>query len=93
MIEAIGRFFPREVSCTRPKGGMFLWVTLPPGISAMDLFELAIQKGVAFVPGRAFVVHGGGENSLRLNFSNCDESRIVEGIQRLAAAMEQMRHH
>jgi 2-aminoadipate transaminase len=90
MIEAIGRYFPREVSCTRPDGGMFLWVTLPAGISAMDLFELAIQKGVTFVPGRAFVVHG-GENSLRLNFSNCDEPRIVEGIRRLATAMEQMR--
>jgi len=91
MIESIGRIFPPDVRCTRPDGGMFLWVTLPPGFSAMNLFELAIKKGVAFVPGQAFVAHGGGENTLRLNFSNCDEPRIVEGIRRLAAAMQQMR--
>jgi 2-aminoadipate transaminase len=90
MIEAIERYLPREVRTTRPEGGMFLWVTLPPGILAADLFERAIQKGVAFVPGRAFFAHGGGENAMRLNFSNSDESRIVEGIRRLAAAMEEM---
>jgi 2-aminoadipate transaminase len=91
MIEAIGQHLPRDVHSTHPEGGMFLWVTLPAGISAMKLFEHAIQKGVAFVPGNAFFAHGGGENSLRLNFSNCDEPRIVEGIRRLAAAMQQMR--
>jgi 2-aminoadipate transaminase len=91
MIEAIGQHLPRNVRSTHPEGGMFLWVTLPADISAMELFEHAIQKGVAFVPGTAFFAHGGGENTLRLNFSNCDEPRIIEGIRRLAAAMQQMR--
>jgi 2-aminoadipate transaminase len=91
MIDAIERYLPREMRSTRPEGGMFLWVTLPTDILATDLFECAIQKGVAFVPGEPFFANGGGENAMRLNFSNSDEARIVEGIRRLAAAMEQMR--
>jgi 2-aminoadipate transaminase len=90
MIEAIEKYLPGDVWTTRPEGGMFLWVTLPPDVLAMDLFERAIRKGVAFVPGRPFFANGGGEHSMRLNFSNSDEARIVEGIRRLAGAMEQM---
>ncbi len=78
MIEAIEKYLPREVRTTRPEGGMFIWVTLPPDVLAMDLFERAIRKGVAFVPGRPFFANGGGEHSMRLNFSNSDEARIVE---------------
>jgi len=40
------------------------------------------------VPGQAFYVDGGGHNTLRLNFSNADEARIIEGIQRLAEAIK-----
>jgi 2-aminoadipate transaminase len=90
MIEAIEQHLPREVICTRPDGGMFLWLTLPPKRSAMELFQLAIDKGVAFVPGQAFHASSEGKNTMRLNFSNCDPPRIVEGIHRLASALAQM---
>jgi 2-aminoadipate transaminase len=83
MIEAIRTNFPEEIRFTRPDGGMFLWVTLPEGCSSMDLFDRAIQRKVAFVPGLPFYVDGSGANTLRLNFSNSDEAMIKEGIQRL----------
>jgi 2-aminoadipate transaminase len=83
MIEAIRTYFPEEIRFTRPDGGMFLWVTLPEGCSSMDLFDRAIQRKVAFVPGLPFYVDGSGANTLRLNFSNSDEEKIEEGIQRL----------
>lgn len=87
MISMIGEYFPEGVRYTKPEGGMFLWVTLPEGLSSMDLFDLAIKENVAFVPGRAFFTHGGGENTLRLNFSNSDEEKIEEGIKRLGDAI------
>ncbi|HEY1922804.1 MAG TPA: PLP-dependent aminotransferase family protein [Tepidisphaeraceae bacterium] len=90
MIDAIEQYLPREVRTTRPEGGMFLWVTLPSRFLAINLFERAIKKGVAFVPGQPFFANGGGEHSMRLNFSNSDETRIVEGIRRLASAMEEL---
>ena len=63
---------------------MFLWITLPEGISSLELVDLAIKENVAFVPGKAFYVDGGGNNTFRLNFSNSDEEKIEEGIKRLA---------
>ncbi|WP_432737800.1 PLP-dependent aminotransferase family protein [Maridesulfovibrio sp. FT414] len=88
MVKSIEEYFPAEVKVTRPEGGMFLWVTLPEGMSSMDLFDEAIKNKVAFVPGRPFYVDGTGENTFRLNFSNSDEARIVEGIKRLGAGIK-----
>ncbi|HTX43800.1 MAG TPA: PLP-dependent aminotransferase family protein [Methanocella sp.] len=90
MVSAIGQYFPEGVQYTRPEGGMFLWVTLPEGVSSMDLFDLALKQKVAFVPGQAFFVDGSGRNTLRLNYSSSDEARIEEGIRRLAGAMERL---
>ena len=87
MLDMIERYCPPEVESTRPEGGMFLWMTLPEGLSSMDLFEAAIQENVAFVPGMPFYVDGGGEDTIRLNFSNTDPARIEEGIRRLGRAM------
>jgi 2-aminoadipate transaminase len=67
---------------------MFLWVTLPDGCSSAELFDLAIQKGVAFVPGEPFYSDGGGQSTLRLNFSNADEKSIEEGMGRLAECLK-----
>ncbi|MBN1807415.1 MAG: PLP-dependent aminotransferase family protein, partial [Sedimentisphaerales bacterium] len=90
MVSMIEKLFPEEVKSTRPEGGMFLWITLPENLSSLDLFELARKENVAFVPGRAFYVDGGGNNSLRLNFSNSDEEKIVEGIKRLAKVIKKL---
>jgi 2-aminoadipate transaminase len=90
MIELIAECFPAEVRHTEPEGGMFLWMTLPEGMSAMDLFEQAIRFNVAFVPGTPFYVDGSGTNTLRLNFSNADEAQIEDGIRRLGQALKTM---
>lgn len=88
MVEAVKEYLPAQVRCSEPEGGMFLWLTLPEGCSAMDLFDMAIKEKVAFVPGRPFYVDGSGENTLRLNFSNSSEERIKEGIKRLGACLQ-----
>lgn len=90
MVKAMEEFFPQEVTFTRPDGGMFLWATLPDGISSIDLFELAIRKKVAFVPGNPFYTDGGGSSSLRLNYSNAGPDSIIEGIRRLGEAMKSL---
>lgn len=88
MISAIKDFFPAGVQHTNPEGGMFLWVTLPEGASSMALFEAAIKKKVAFVPGTPFYVDRKDSNTLRLNFSCSDEPTIVEGIRRLGDSIK-----
>ncbi|MDA3882873.1 MAG: PLP-dependent aminotransferase family protein [Bacteroidales bacterium] len=89
MIDSIKRHFPEEVSYTLPEGGMFLWVTLPHGISAMDLVQKAIEKDVAFVPGNPFYVDTEETiSTLRLNFSCVDEATIETGIASLGQVIK-----
>lgn len=85
MMDAMEKYFPPTVKYTKPHGGMFLWVTLPEGVSAMSLFPKALERKVAFVPGAPFYAHGGKEdvNTMRLNFTNADCGTIEEGIRRL----------
>lgn len=88
MVQMMEECFPEKVCFTRPEGGMFLWATLPESMSALDLFHQAIKENVAFVPGQAFYANGGGNNTMRLNFSNSDEDKISEGIIRLAKVIK-----
>jgi 2-aminoadipate transaminase len=91
MVQAANNLFPAEVTCTQPEGGMFLWMTLPPRISALQFFEKALDRKVTFVPGQAFFADGGGTNTLRLNFSNTDEAVIAEGMERLARVYAELK--
>ena len=80
MLDAMAACFPAGVSWTRPEGGMFIWVTLPPHIDAMVLFEQAIAARVAFVPGAPFYANRPETNTLRLSFVTVSPERIREGI-------------
>jgi 2-aminoadipate transaminase len=70
-----------------PKGGFFLWATLPEGWTCEPLLERALDQGVIFVIGSAFCVDGSGHDRVRLSFSWPTPERIREGAKRLAAAM------
>ncbi len=89
MVAMIEELFPANVQFTLPEGGMFLWITLPEGMSAMSLFEAAVKRNVVFVPGDPFHVDGTGQNTLRLNFSNTDAAAIETGMTRLAEALRE----
>ncbi|HOE70742.1 MAG TPA: PLP-dependent aminotransferase family protein [Brevefilum sp.] len=89
MLNALEEYMPEGVHWTRPKGGLFLWVTLPEGLNSSHLFPTAIEKKVAFVPGTSFHPLGGGENTMRLNFSCMRPELIVEGIKRLSEVFKQ----
>jgi 2-aminoadipate transaminase len=92
MFEALTKYFPPEVTWTRPKGGLFLWVTLPEGADAQKLFEAAVREDVAFVPGDCFYAPNGhqeeGRRHMRLNFSAASLEQIREGIRRLSVAVK-----
>ncbi len=87
MVREIQQHFPADVRSTQPEGGMFLWVTLPEGVSSMGLFERAIAEKVAFVPGHPFYIGRSWTNDLRLNFSCVDELTIATGIERLGRTL------
>ena len=84
MLEAMEKYMPEEVFWTKPEGGLFLWVHLPEGTNSTELLKFAIKSKVAYVPGNGFFPNPGGENTLRMNFSNACEEKIREGVKRLA---------
>jgi 2-aminoadipate transaminase len=89
MAEMVRNYFPAEVKCTQPQGGMFMWVTLPEGMSSLTLFALASKVNVAFVPGDPFYVNETNRNTFRLNYTNSNEQEIEEGIKRLGGAIRE----
>jgi 2-aminoadipate transaminase len=89
MMESIGNYFPADIEYTRPEGGMFLWVTLPSNMAAIDLFNAAIKEKVIFVPGDPFYINKKRTNTLRLNFSCVDSATIKVGIKRLGDSIKQ----
>lgn len=88
MLTALAEHMPDGVRWTRPEGGLFLWLTLPVELNSRGVLEKALVRKVAFVPGESFHAAGGGQNTLRLNFSHCAPERIAGGVQRLARVIE-----
>ncbi len=90
MLEMMEEMFPPEVSWTHPKGGMFLWGILPEHMDAAGVLKIALDRKVAFVPGSSFHACGGGENTMRLNFSYSSPDTIREGITRLGTTLKEL---
>lgn len=84
MVEALAEMLPPGINCTKPQGGLFLWIELPEQIKAVDLLQECLLHNVAFVPGDSFFPNGGVTNTLRLNYSNMPEDKIREGVKRLS---------
>jgi DNA-binding transcriptional MocR family regulator len=79
----------RGVTFTRPPGGYFVWVQLPPGYRSEELLTKAREAGVTFLPGAHFSVAGGLERNLRLSFSYNDPATVAEGARRFVYALDQ----
>lgn len=88
MLKLMDEQFPKEVTYTRPEGGLFIWVTLPEYMNARELFKQCVAKKVAFVPGELFFASPGHANYFRLNYSYNDEAVIREGIGRIADVLK-----
>lgn len=89
MLEELEKHMPAGIQWTHPQGGLFLWITLPEGNDTVELMKFAIEEKVAFVPGESFFPCGGGENTMRLNFSNASEENLRIGIERLGKVIKQ----
>lgn len=88
MLAALEREMPEGATWTRPKGGFFLWVTLPEGVDAVDIIEECRDNLVDYIPGPSFYSDGSGRRSLRLSFSAVSPDEIDAGISRLAGVVK-----
>lgn len=88
MINSIKEHFPKDIKYTYPVGGLFTWCELRSDLDAAEILQEALKEKVAFVPGSSFFPNGGKKNFFRLNYSNMNEERIVEGIERLGTVLK-----
>lgn len=85
MLAALDKYFPKDFKWSKPNGGMFVWAEGPSGFNTDLLYEKAIERKVAFVPGRHFfVTPDKGLETMRLNFSMVNEATITKAIEMLA---------
>lgn len=70
LLAAIGRYFPAQTKVTRPSGGYFLWLELPAGVDALQLFRLAIAQGISLAPGPIFSATRRFNACIRLNYGH-----------------------
>jgi DNA-binding transcriptional MocR family regulator len=83
MLRALETHFPEGSTWTHPRGGFFVWVTVPSHIDTTELLVTAVERLVAYVPGAAFYPDGSGRDKMRLAFCLAPEAAIEEGIHRL----------
>jgi 2-aminoadipate transaminase len=88
MLEALDKYFPVEVTWTKPQGGFFIVATLPEYIDTGEMFKEAIKENVAYVPGGPFFADGKGQNTMRLSFCFPSVEDIDEGIKRLGKVIK-----
>ena len=87
MLETLEKYFPKEATWTKPGGGFYVWVTLPPEIDTKAMMPKAIVSKVAYVPGTAFYADGLGSWSMRLSYCYPTPERIREGVKSLGAVI------
>lgn len=89
MLESMEKYFPPETSWTKPKGGFFVWATLPDYIDTGEMLADAISRGIAYVPGSGFYHDESVKNTMRLNFSYSPPEKIREGIKVLGKVIKE----
>ncbi|MDP1721143.1 MAG: PLP-dependent aminotransferase family protein [Candidatus Nanopelagicaceae bacterium] len=84
MLESLAEYFPASATWTKPGGGFYVWVNLPPEIDTKLMMPKAIVAKVAYVPGTAFYADGFGSWAMRLSYCHPTPERIREGVKALS---------
>jgi len=88
MLTALDKYFPEEIHWNRPRGGFFIFVTLPHHMDAEEILYKAVAQNVAFVAGQPFFVDNSGQNTMRLSFAQSTEPEIDTAIKILGGLLQ-----
>ena len=91
MLKTLDENMPKEVTYTRPEGGLFIWGTLPDSVNEPEFVKKAIEHKVAVVPGETFNCDTSmPSQSFRMNYSTPSDEDIVRGVKLLAQTAKEM---
>lgn len=85
MADALEEHFGTTAEFEFPKGGIFIWITLPDIVDTSALAQVALAEGVAINPGAEWVTDPeAGKNRMRLCFASPSKQKIRDGVKLLA---------
>lgn len=88
MLKALPEYMPEGSTWTHPRGGFFVWLTLPAGVDSQAMLPRAVTNRVAYVPGTAFYADDLGARNIRLSYCYPTPERIREGVRRLGEVLD-----
>lgn len=86
----IERHFPSGTRVTRPQGGYFLWLELPPQVDALELHRRAKARNISTAPGLLFSADRRFTHHLRLNVGHPDDPRLDAALRLLGELAHQL---
>lgn len=86
-FRCIARYFPKGTKVTRPQGGYFLWVELPPDMDALDVHRRAVDSGISVAPGHLFSADQRFRHHLRLNYGFYEGTELATALQQLGTLL------
>jgi DNA-binding transcriptional MocR family regulator len=89
LSNAVSRYFPGDMSLTRPAGGFVLWVGLPENVDSLELYARARQAGITLAPGYIFSPTQQFPNFIRLNASEFSYS-TERALERLGGMISEL---
>ncbi|MGE0674252.1 MAG: PLP-dependent aminotransferase family protein [Methylibium sp.] len=89
MAAALREHLPAGTEWQPPRGGMFFWLRLPPGLDATALLPRAIAAGVAYVPGAPFHAGQADARTLRLSFVTLTPTQLHTAIATLGRVVHE----
>ena len=90
MMACMDKYLPKEVSYTKPEGGMFIWATMPEGVSALEVQNAAVKRGVLVTAGDPFYELDRGVRTMRLNYSNSTDEKLEKGMKILGEVIREL---
>jgi DNA-binding transcriptional MocR family regulator len=82
---ALRETLPPGASFAVPRGGYFIWVTLPSRFDTDAILSRAAGHKVTYLPGSRVSLDGGNRHALRLSFALLKPPQLTEGARRLGA--------
>lgn len=82
---AILEHFPAGTIVTDPNGGFLLWVTMPPKVDALELYDRALAKGISIAPGHMFSLEQRYTHCIRISCGERWSPRIEGAIRTLGS--------
>lgn len=90
LADALDEQLGGRIAFHRPDGGMFVWTRFDGIADTNELLRLAVEEGVAFVPGSAFTIDQRPDSKARFSYSTLDPDRLREAVTRLSRAVDRL---